>query len=42
MFFKQWDKIDKAEQEQGAKKQKPREKIVSVRDMIDIAFSNER
>lgn len=42
VFFKQWDKIDRVEQEQGAKKQKPREKIVSVRDMIDIAYSNER
>lgn len=35
--WKGWEKIDKAEQEAGVKVGKPREKIVDIRKMLEIA-----
>ena len=42
VFFKDWDRIDKVEQERGVEKQKPREKIINVKEMMDIVGCNER
>ena len=40
MFFDQWRKIDQVEQERGNEIGKPREKIVSVQEMLDIAYKH--
>lgn len=37
--YKGWEKIDKVEQERGKKLGKPREKIVDISEMKEIAFS---
>jgi len=39
--FDQWRKIDQVEQERGRKLGKPREKIISVQEMLDIAYKHE-
>lgn len=41
VFFDQWRKIDQVEQERGRKLGKPREKIISVQEMLDIAYKHE-
>ena len=41
VFFNQWRKIDQVEQERGRKLGKPREKIISVQEMLDIAYKHE-
>ena len=41
VFFDQWHKIDQVEQERGRKLGKPREKIISEQEMLDIAYKNE-
>lgn len=38
VFFDQWNKIDQVEMEKGKELGKPREKITSVQDMLDIAY----
>lgn len=35
--FVEWETLDNEERERGKKQNKPREKIVDVREMIDIA-----
>ena len=35
--FQDWEKIDKEEQERGKARNKPREKIVSVEEMLKVA-----
>ncbi|XP_011299351.1 NADPH:adrenodoxin oxidoreductase, mitochondrial [Fopius arisanus] len=37
--YQEWEKIDNVEQERGKVKGKPREKIVDVNEMLEIAFS---
>ena len=39
MSFEDWTKIDVAEEERGIVRGKPREKIVSVPEMMDIVGS---
>ena len=34
--FADWEKIDTVEQKEGERRGKPREKIVSVKEMLDI------
>ena len=41
VFFDQWRKIDQVEQERGSKLGKPREKIINVQEMLDIAYRHE-
>ncbi|XP_020613236.1 NADPH:adrenodoxin oxidoreductase, mitochondrial-like [Orbicella faveolata] len=41
VFFDQWRKIDQVEQERGRQLGKPREKIISVQEMLDIAYKHE-
>ena len=41
VFFDQWRKIDQVEQERGSKLGKPREKIIKVQEMLDIAYKQE-
>ena len=41
MFFDQWHKIDQVEQERGRERGKPREKIISVQEMLDIAYEHD-
>ena len=36
MLFADWEKIDQEEQRQGIEKGKPREKIVSIQEMLHI------
>ena len=38
VFFDQWHKIDQVEQERGRELGKPREKIISVKEMLNIAY----
>lgn len=38
MSFDQWKKIDKIEQRKGSEVGKPREKIVSVKDMLETVL----
>lgn len=35
--FDEWEKIDRKEQERGKKHGKPREKIISTKEMLQIA-----
>ena len=37
MRFQDWEKIDRVEKARGESKGKPREKIVSVEEMLKIA-----
>jgi len=41
VFFDQWHKIDQVEQERGRERGKPREKIISVQEMLDIAYEHD-
>lgn len=41
MFFDQWRKIDQVEQKRGNECGKPREKIVHVHEMLNIAYELE-
>jgi len=41
VFFDQWRKIDQVELERGRQLGKPREKIISVQEMLDIAYKHE-
>ena len=38
MFFDHWHKIDQVEQARGRELGKPREKIISTQEMLDIAY----
>lgn len=40
VFFDQWRKIDQVEQQRGKERGKPREKIVYVHEMLNIAYEN--
>ncbi|PFX31886.1 NADPH:adrenodoxin oxidoreductase, mitochondrial [Stylophora pistillata] len=42
VFFDQWRKIDQVEQQRGKERGKPREKIVYVHEMLNIAYENNR
>lgn len=41
VFFDQWRKIDQFEQKRGNERGKPREKIVHVHEMLNIAYELE-
>lgn len=41
VLFDQWHKIDQVEQERGRELGKPREKIISVKEMLNIAYQRE-
>lgn len=41
VFFDQWHKIDQVEQERGRELGKPREKIINVNEMLNIAYQRE-
>lgn len=41
VFFDQWRKIDQVEQKRGNERGKPREKIVHVHEMLNIAYELE-
>lgn len=41
VFYDQWRKIDQVEQKRGNERGKPREKIVHVHEMLNIAYELE-
>ena len=41
VFFDQWNLIDQVEQERGRELGKPREKIISVQEMLNVAHEKQ-
>ena len=39
--FTQWEKIDKLEQQRGSEMGKPREKVISLEEMVTVATTDQ-